>query len=176
MSVFFPLSSNVLPYKIRVKKEFVNSSNLQSILYKVYLSSLNIGQWRRKCEVNSISKPQLQIGFKPSWNLCLNLCSRKWLRPTRNPLIILIPLWLSKTLLGEGLIKFRILFLKTTKLFKFRRVGSKFFHSLIVEGKKEFLKKLCLMLKKGILSTFLVAYAWFFSGISLKRYWGLLLL
>ena len=45
---------------------------------------------------------------------------------------------------------------------------------MIVEGKKEFLKKLCLILKQGMLSTFLVAYAQGFSGISLKRYWGLL--
>ena len=45
---------------------------------------------------------------------------------------------------------------------------------MIVEGKKDFLKKLCLILKQGILSTFLVAYAWIFSGISLKRYWELL--
>ena len=57
-----------------------------------------------------------------------------------------------------------------------KRVGSKLFHSMIAEGKKEFLKKLCLILKQGMLSTFLVAYAWVFSGISLKRYWGLLLL
>ena len=35
-------------------------------------------------------------------------------------------------------------------------VESKFFHSIIVEGKKEFLKKLCLILKQGMLSTFLV--------------------
>ena len=55
---------------------------------------------------------------------------------------------------------FRILFLKSTKLCEFRSVGSKLFHSIIVEGKKEFLKKkfLCLFLKQGMLSTFLVAY------------------
>ena len=51
--------------------------------------------------------------------------------------------------------------------------GSKLFHSMIVEGKKEFYKKLCLILKQEMLSTFLVSYAWAFSGISLKRYWGL---
>ena len=51
-----------------------------------------------------------------------------------------------------------ILFLKTSKFFEFRRVESKLFHSMIVEGKKEFLKKLCLMLKKGMSSTFLVAH------------------
>ena len=44
---------------------------------------------------------------------------------------------------------------------------------MIVEGKKEFYKKLCLILKQEMLSTFLVAYAWAFSGISLKRYWRL---
>ena len=98
--------------------------------------------WRRKCEVNSISKPQLQIGFKRSWKLCLELCSCKLLRHTGSHVISLVTLWLLqlKTLFGECLINFRMLFLKTTKLFKFRRVGSKFSHSMI-EGKKEFLEK-----------------------------------
>ena len=32
------------------------------------------------------------------------------------------------------------------------------FHSMVVEGKKEFLKKFRLILKQGMLSTFLVAY------------------
>ena len=59
--------------------------------------------------------------------------------------------------------------MKSTKLFEFRRIGSKLFHSMIAEGKKEFLKKLCLILKQGMLSTFLVAYTWVFSGISLKK-------
>ena len=40
-----------------------------------------------------------------------------------------------------------------------------------VERKKESLKKLRLVLKKGMLSKFLVAYAWF-SGISLKSTWS----
>ena len=71
MSVFFSLSSNVLPYnRVCDKEDLVNSINLQSILLKVlrrvYRSSLNVGQWRRKCEVDSISKPQLQIRFKQS--------------------------------------------------------------------------------------------------------------
>ena len=68
----FSSLSNVLPYN-RVydnKKDLVNSSNLKSVLFKVlrrvYRSSLNVGQWRRKCEVDSISKPQLQIAFKQS--------------------------------------------------------------------------------------------------------------
>ena len=71
MSVLLSLSNNMLPYnKVCYEEELVDSSNLQLILFKVlrsvYRSSLNVGQWRRKCEVDSISKPQLQIGFKQS--------------------------------------------------------------------------------------------------------------
>ena len=39
-----------------------------------------------------------------------------------------------------------------------RRLGSNLFHSKVVDGKKEFLKKLCFDLKMGKLCTFLVAY------------------
>lgn len=68
MSVFFS-SSNMLSYKtVCDKEEIVNSSNLQSVLFKVlrkvYLSSLNVGLWKRKLVVDSISKLQLQIEFK----------------------------------------------------------------------------------------------------------------
>ena len=71
MRVFISLSNNLLPYKrVCDKEDSVNSSNVRSILLKmlrkVYRSSLNVGQWRRKCEVDSISKPQLQNGFKQS--------------------------------------------------------------------------------------------------------------
>ena len=52
--------------------------------------------------------------------------------------------------------EFRILFLKSTKLFEFGRVGSKLFHSMLVEGS---LKQGMLILKQGMLSTFRVAYA-----------------
>ena len=46
----------------------------------------------------------------------------------------------------------RISSLRTLKLSHFRRLTSNLFHSIIVDGKKEFLKKLCLVLKQGILS------------------------
>ena len=70
MSVFF-LSNNVLPYnRVCDKKDLVNSSNLQSTLFKVLRrvdhSPLNKGQWRKKCDADSISKPELQIEFKQS--------------------------------------------------------------------------------------------------------------
>ena len=53
-----------------VTEFMINKINLQSILFKVFRrvdrSSLNEGQWRQKYEVDSISKPQLHIGFKQS--------------------------------------------------------------------------------------------------------------
>ena len=95
--MFFSLSSNVLPYnRVCDKKDLVNSSNLQLILFKVfrrvYRSWLNVGQWRRKCEVDSISKPKLQIGFKQSLKLRLNLSPHKGLIRTRSCVTSLIPL------------------------------------------------------------------------------------
>ena len=52
MRVFFSLSNNVLPYnRVCDKENLVNSSNLQSILFKVlrrvHRSSLNVGQWKK---------------------------------------------------------------------------------------------------------------------------------
>ena len=75
----------------------------------------------------------------------------------------LIPFWLSqlKTWFGKVLINFRILFWKT-KLFQFRRVGLKLFPSMIVEGKKEFLKKLCLILKRNVINVSCCIYLSFF--------------
>ena len=71
MTVFFSLSKKVLPYnRVCNKEDFVNYSNLKSILLhlikRVYLSSLNIGQWGRKCEKDSVFTPRLQTGFKQS--------------------------------------------------------------------------------------------------------------
>ena len=71
MSVFFYLSNNVLACnRVCDKEDLLNSGSLQSILFKVlrrvYRSSLSIGQWRRKCEVDLMFKSQLQIGFKQS--------------------------------------------------------------------------------------------------------------
>ena len=91
--MFFSLSNNVLPYnRVCEQEDLVNSSNLQSILLKVlrssYRSSLNVGQWKRKCEV---------------------LRYRDMLKTF---IIIII-----ESITWEILINFRILFLKTKKNF-----------------------------------------------------------
>ena len=120
---------------------------LFKVLRRVCLLSWNIGQWRRKWEVDSILEPQLQSGFKQFWKLYLNLCSRKWLNSSRSRVINLIPLRLQqlKKLFGLGLINL-ILFLKTPKFSELWREGSRLFHSMIDDGKKTFLWKLWLIL------------------------------
>ena len=57
-------------------------------------------------------------------------------------------------------------FLKTEILLEFLRLGSKLFHSIIAEGKKEFLKLCFVML------SVLVAYDVHLTGMRWKRYCG----
>ena len=59
---------------------------------------------------------------------------------------------------GKGRMKLSIFSLKTEILLEFLRLGSKLFHSIIADRKKEFLKKLFFFLIRGIFSTVLVAY------------------
>ena len=138
------------------------------------LSLIKKGQWRKKWVVDSISWPQLHKGFNVSWKLCLNLCSLRWLKPSLSLVISLIPLGLriSKTEFGEGRMKLSIFSLKTEILLEFLRLGSKLFHSIITDGKKEFLKKLCFVVIKRILLSVLVAYGVHLTGMRWKRYFG----
>ena len=132
------------------------TSRLCIVLRRVRLSLKKKGQWRKKWVVDSISWSQLHKGFNVSWKLCLNLCSLKWLKPSLSLVISLIPLGLriSKTEFGEGRMKLSIFSLKTEILLEFLRLGSKLFHSIIADGKKEFLKKLCFVLIREILKQF----------------------
>ena len=68
--------------------------------------------------------------------------------------------------------KLSIFSLKTEILLEFLRLGSKLFYSIIADGKKEFLKKLCFVLIREILLTVLVAYGVLVTGMRLKRYFG----
>ena len=110
------ISKDGFPYNnIWVKEKSVISNNLQSVFLIVLKredrSLLYMGQWSKKCINDSTPAPHLHT-FSESWKLCLNLCSRRWLRPRRSLVRNLIPcgLWHSNTLLGEGLINFRMAF------------------------------------------------------------------
>ena len=139
------VSNELLPKRsVLIKTGSQRSRKLLSmfvmVLRRVRLSVIYVGQWGRKCAVDSISKPQLQNGFKESWKLCFNFWSRKWLKLSGSLVINLIPLGLLqlKRLLADGLINFRIFFLKMLKLLEFLMLWSSFFHWIIVGGKKEF--------------------------------------
>ena len=122
------VSNELLPKRrVFIKTGSERSRRLLSIfsmvLRRVHLSVIYVGQWRRKCLADSISKPQLQNVFKESWKLCLNLCSRNWLKPSRSLAINLIPLglWQLKRLLADELFSFWILLLKYWNCLSFLR-------------------------------------------------------
>ena len=68
---------------------------------------------KKKCVFLSISRPPEQNGFRVSWKLCLNLSSRKWLRPRRSLVryLISLQLWQWNTLFWDGLINVSKFFL-----------------------------------------------------------------
>ena len=77
-----------------------------------------------------------------------------------------------KTVLPEGRMKFKSVFLKIFKLSELRIFRSSLFHSITAEGKKEFRKKLCFTLNRGILFVFFMFYVLTELGIIWKRYFG----
>ena len=113
-----------------------------------------------KLLVASICQPQFQNVSRESWKLCLNLCSCKWLSPTRY-LVSSSVLWglcaLSSTSIIEiGLINLRICFLKALTNSEFRIWLLSLLHSITVDGKKDFQKYSCLTLNKRMLFWILV--------------------
>ena len=105
-----------------------------------------------------VPKLVLTEGLKPKLNQVINL-----IRLRQREL---------KTEFENGLINFKILFLKAEKVSEFLNFKSKLFHSMTVDGKKEFIKKLCLPLKSRMLLLVLVLYALLILGSILKRYFG----
>ena len=171
--------SDVIPKsKFCVKTLLVFCNKLQlklpKVLRRVHLSLTNSGQWRRKCSLDSTSFPQLYSGFNVSWKPCLNFCSFKWLKPSLILVIRQIPLglWQLQTEFGDGRRSLRILLLKPEKSSDFLRWGSRLFHSVMVDEKKKFLKKLCFVLTRGILYIFRVEYNEHLVEIKLTRYLG----
>ena len=117
---------------------------------RVCLWVVKFGQWRKKWTVDSISFPQLHKGSTESWKLCLNLCSFKWLKPILRRVRSFSPngLFMLKTLLEFGLMKFNKCFLKISKEVKLWISRSSLFHSLITDGKKRIFQEDMSNLKK----------------------------
>ena len=62
-----------------------------TLFKRVCLGVWKLGQWRKKCVVVSVSLLQSHNGFGVSWKQCLNLRSRRWLRPSCSLVRSLIP-------------------------------------------------------------------------------------
>ena len=71
---------------------------------------------------------------------------------------------------GDGCMNLRTLFLKTDKFSAFSRPESNSFHSKMADEKNIILKKLWLVLRRRILSVFLVECNIRLTGIKLKIY------
>ena len=102
-----------------------------------------------------------------SWKLYLNLYSCKWLDLVINfiPMIF----WLLKKLFGNGLMNFRMLQRNKLQISQFLSSWSKLFHSIVVDEKTNFWKTVCLVLKRGTASIFLVIHGEILRGIKLYR-------
>ena len=103
------------------------------ILFKwVCLGVWKLGQWRKKFVVVSVSLPQSHNGSRVSWKQCLNLWSRRWLRPS----------WVMniKNTICTWPYKVKQVFLKIERVREFLILESRLFHSDIVQGKNELLK------------------------------------
>ena len=98
----------------------------------------------------------------------------RWVKTNSNLVNNLTPLglWQLKTVLPEGRMKFKIVFLKIFKLSELRMFRSSLFHSITAEGKKKFRKRLCFTLNREILLVLLVLYVLTEVGIILNRYFG----
>ena len=66
----------------------------------------------------------------------------------------------------------RIFDIKILSVSELRMLESNLFHSIMVDGKHEFLKNWWFTLIEGILSAFLVQYGQLDCGIISKRYFG----
>ena len=89
------------------------------ILFKrICLEVWKLGQWRKKCVTVSVSLPQSHNGFWVSWKQCLNLWSRRWLRPSHNLVKSLIPygLLILKIIFAQDRIKFSRFFWETSRV------------------------------------------------------------
>ena len=113
-----------------------------------------------------------------SRTFCLNLCSFKWLKLILRRVRSFSPkgIFILKALLEFRLIKFHKYFLKISKEADFRISRSSSFDSLITDGKKEFLRNLCLTWKGVTLSEFLVVCNLLLLGIKWNKYGDDLLL
>ena len=109
-------------------------SSLRSSFVILVFGEMKFWQSRKKWEVDSISRLQEHSGLIVSWKLCLNLCSLRWLKPTRSLVSSFIPYMSAtlNTLFGIVLINLSKDFLNILYDSELRISKLNLFHSLIV--------------------------------------------
>ena len=136
----FTLFSCLLsPYKSNLVRDISSTlrileSSLRSSFMRLVLGVMKFWQRRKKWEVDSISRLQEHSGLIVSWKLCLNLCSLRWLKPTRSLVSSFIPYMSAtlNTLFGIVLVNFSKDFLNILYNSELRISKLNLFHSLIV--------------------------------------------
>ena len=147
--IFFCLvSSNLLEpnNSMLVKKYFwyltIDGFIPWRLLKSFFLSSLQKGQCKRKCQADSISKVQSHTALTVFLKLCQNLCLFMWLKPKRSLVNNLLHIVSCKEK-KEQLFTFMKLSSSDLNLLKdsqFRILLSNLFHSLIQYGENQCLK------------------------------------
>ena len=110
------LSTVKLQFELPYRNVWINWPSLWdkicSLIFLILFKSVCLGvwkrgQWRKKCVAVSVSLRQSNKIFRVSWKQCLNLWSRRWLRPSRNFIKTSIPygLWILKILFAQDCIK-----------------------------------------------------------------------
>ena len=110
------LSTVKLQFELPYRNVWINWPSLWdkicSLIFLILFKSVCLGvwkrgQWRKKCVAVSVSLRQSHKIFRVSWKQCLNLWSRRWLRPSRNFIKSSIPygLWILKILFAQDCIK-----------------------------------------------------------------------
>ena len=110
------LSTVKLQFELPYRNVWINWPSLWdkicSLIFLILFKSVCLGvwkrgQWRKKCVAVSVSLRQSNKIFRVSWKQCLNLWSRRWLRPSRNFIKSSIPygLWILKILFAQDCIK-----------------------------------------------------------------------
>ena len=100
-NIFF-FSFLLSPYKSNLIRDISSrlrtlESSLWSLFMILVIWVIKFWQRRKKWEVDTISRLQEHSGLIASWKLCLNLCSLRWLKPTRSLVSSFIP-YMSTTL------------------------------------------------------------------------------
>ena len=178
MRVFADISKETLPKRriwvnieslVYLTLEYLSLESLVYLSLELSISFINCAQEgasliskqravKKKMHICVNIKATRTNGFRVFWKLCLNLFWRKWLRPRRSLVryLISLQLWQLNTLFRDSLISFNKFFLKTLRVAVLRKLGTNLFHSITLDGKKDFLKKLYLVWRRVILSVFLV--------------------